>query len=151
MDSLYKIWCSQYAAYFRWFFFIFRSTCFPHLHQFISMCEVLGVPIKRWKTVGPSTTIIVLGIELDTMSMEPRLSKEEIWKRKNALHSAKWRKKITLRDLQSLIGLLNFACCVVVSGMTFLRRLITLTEGVPKPHFRTCINALSKLDWNVWC
>jgi hypothetical protein len=37
--------------------------------------------------------------------------------------------KMTFREIQSLIGLLNFACCVVVSGRAFLRRLISLTVG----------------------
>ena len=46
----------------------------------------------------------------------------------------KGRQKVTLRELQSLIGLLNFACLVVVPGTAFLRRLINLTIGVKRPH-----------------
>lgn len=43
------------------------SICKLALHQFMSMCDVLGVPIKGEKTEGPSTTLIFLGIELDTV------------------------------------------------------------------------------------
>lgn len=46
------------------------------------------------------------------------------------------RKKVTLQELQSLIGVLNFACLVVVPGRAFLRRLIDLTIGVKKPYYR---------------
>lgn len=60
-------------------------------------------------------------------------------------------KKMTLRELQSLIGLLNFACCVVVPGRAFLRRLIALTRGVSKPHFRIRMNSQARLDLNAWC
>jgi hypothetical protein len=115
------------------------------------MCETLGVPIKHEKTVGPATTIVFLGIELDTVNMEARLPHDKIEKIRKALHSAKCRKKMTLKELQSLIGLLNFACCVVVPGRAFLRRLISLTIGVSKPHFRIRINAQSRLDLNAWC
>lgn len=38
-------------------------------------------------------------------------------------------KKIKLRDLQSLIGLLNFACYVVVPRRAFLRRLIMTADN----------------------
>ena len=38
--------------------------------------------------------------------------------------------KVQLKELQSLIGLLNFACSVIVPGWAFLRRLIYLTKGV---------------------
>lgn len=127
------------------------SICKLALHQFMSMCDVLGVPIKGEKTEGPSTTLIFLGIELDTVNMEARLPEEKIVKIKNALHSAKRRKKMTLRELQSLIGLLNFACCVVVPGRAFLRRLIALTRGVSKPHFRIRMNSQARLDLNAWC
>ena len=40
------------------------------------------------------------------------------------------RKKVTLKELQSLIGCLNFACSIVVPGRAFLRRLIDLTIGI---------------------
>lgn len=127
------------------------SICKLALHQFMSMCDVLGVPIKGEKTEGPSTTLIFLGIELDTVNMEARLPEEKIVKIRNALHSAKRRKKMTLRELQSLIGLLNFACCVVVPGRAFLRRLIALTRGVSKPHFRIRMNSQARLDLNAGC
>lgn len=89
------------------------SICKLALHQFMSICDVLGVPIKGEKTEGPSTTLIFLGIELDTVNMEAKSPEEKIVKIQNALHSAKRHKNMTLRELQSLIGLLNFACCVV--------------------------------------
>ena len=40
------------------------------------------------------------------------------------------RRKVTLVELQSLLGLLNFACKVIRPGRAFLRRLINLTCGL---------------------
>ena len=43
-------------------------------------------------------------------------------------------KKVTLKEVQSLNGLLNFACSVIRPGRAFLRRLIDLTVGVCLPN-----------------
>ena len=60
------------------------------------------------------------------------------------------RKSVTLKELQSLIGLLNFACCVVVPGRAFLRRLIDLTKGIRKPTHHVRLTKECKHDLNVW-
>ena len=45
-------------------------------------------------------------------------------------------KKVTLKELQPLCGLLNFACSVVTPGRAFLRRLIDLTIGLRSEHHK---------------
>lgn len=60
------------------------------------------------------------------------------------------RRKVTLKELQSLIGLLNFTCSVILPGRTFLRRLIDLTIGVQRPHHRIRLNKEAKDDIKVW-
>jgi hypothetical protein len=52
--------------------------------------------------------------------------------------------------LQSLIGLLNFACSVIIPGRAFLRRLIDLTHGIRLSHHFIKLNRESKEDINVW-
>lgn len=126
------------------------SICDSSLKKFISMCDVLGIPIKSEKTEGPATTIVFLGIELDTCFMEARLPDDKIQKIKLALAAVRKKKKIKLRDLRSLIGLLNFACYVVVPGRAFLRRLINLTIGVSKPYHKIRLNKQARLDLKAW-
>jgi hypothetical protein len=60
------------------------------------------------------------------------------------------RRKVTLLELQSLIGVLSFACCAVPSGRTFLRRLIDRTKGIQQPHFHIRLNKDSWLDLAAW-
>ena len=62
----------------------------------------------------------------------------------------KRKQKVTLRELQSLIGLLNFATAVVVPGRTFLRRLYDLTIGISRPHFKIRLNAGARADLAAW-
>jgi hypothetical protein len=65
-----------------------------------------------------------LGIELDNIAID------NVLKSKNSLSEMRVRRKVTLRELHSLIGLLNFACCVVQPSRTFLRKLIDRTKGI---------------------
>lgn len=58
--------------------------------------------------------------------------------------------KLTLKQLQSIIGLLNFACNVVLPGRAFLRRLIDLTIGVKKQYYRIRMTKQVKEDFSVW-
>ena len=88
------------------------------------LCDYLGVPMAPEKTVGPSNILTFAGIELDSLRMEARLPLDKTEKCKAMVSPFLRRKKVTLREIQSLTGLLNFACSVVVPGRAFLRRLI---------------------------
>ncbi len=82
------------------------------------------------KTQTPTKSIIIYGIEIASTKMEARLPLGKVEKIRTHLLNMQSREQTNLRDLQSLIGLLNFACSVVVPGRAFLRRLIDLTCGV---------------------
>ena len=85
----------------------------------------------------PSTTLTFLGLELDTVKFEIRLPEDKLVALRNEVKKLVMQKSATLKQLQSLIGMLNFACQVVPPGRTFLRRLIHLTIGLKKPfHHR---------------
>ena len=56
------------------------------------------------------------------------------------------RKKVSLQELQSLIGLSNFACSVVLPGWAFLRRLIDLTMGIKAAHHCIRLSGKAKED-----
>lgn len=59
-------------------------------------------------------------------------------------------RKITLVALQSLVGSLNFLCRAISPGRAFLRRLISLSKGIAKPHFKIRLSAGAKLDLRMW-
>jgi hypothetical protein len=60
-----------------------------------------------------------LGIEFDAIKMELRLPGEEVVEIKNRVELIISTKKVTLREIQSVIGLLNFACQVIAPGRAF--------------------------------
>jgi hypothetical protein len=57
-----------------------------------------------------------LGIEFDTVAMELRLPLEKLTELRQRI---KLLLGSTLREIQSIIGLLNFACQVVIPGRAF--------------------------------
>ena len=73
----------------------------------------------------PTRVITFLGITLDTVFVKPRLPEYKLEKAKTLLEEFQRKQKVTLRELQSLIGILNFACKVIVPGRAFLSFSVT--------------------------
>ena len=134
-------------------FLLVSSTlagCQARLARFLALCTYLGVPIAPAKTVGPFRVLSFAGIELNSVHMEARLPQDKSDKCLSFLSEFAWRRKVTLRELQSLIGLLNFACSVVGPGRAFLRRLIDLTKGAKKPHQFIRLTKAARADLVTW-
>ena len=112
--------------------------------------QALGIPLAPGKTIGPSQVLELLGIELDSNTMEARLPKDKVEKVRQELNTWLNRKSATLQELQSLIGLLNFACKVVPPGRPFLQRMILLTRGVKQSHHHIKLNAGFREDVKMW-
>ena len=91
----------------------------------------LGVPIAGHKTEGPTTCLVFLGIEVDTVAAELRLPSDKLQRLQILLHQWGDRKTCTRKELESLVGLLNHACKVVRAGRSFLRRMIDLLHSGP--------------------
>jgi len=127
-----------------------ENLCSKQLDLFLMLCSYLGIPMAPEKSVGPSQIISFAGIELDSILMEARLPQEKLVKCQALISAFLKRRKVSLQEIQSLTGLLNLACSVVVSGRAFLRRLIDLTLGVKRPHFLIRLSMEVKADMLVW-
>ena len=124
--------------------------CAVALCKALARCASLGVPVAPAKTEGPTTKIIFPGIEIDTVCMTLSLPQVKLVR----LHSMirQWGEKhsCTKRELLSLIGCLQHACCVVRPGRSFLRRMIDLSSGVRALHHRVRLNAEFRSDLKWW-
>ena len=134
-------------------FFIANSShrlCQQDMDTFLSFCARLGVPIAADKLEGPTTSLVYLGIEIDSVAMCIRLPKEKLSKLKLMLGQWSNRKKARKRVLLSLIGMLGFASKVVKPGRMLLRRLIDLSTTVDRlGHFIT-VNTEARADIQWW-
>ena len=126
------------------------EKCHTDLANFLHLCDYLGVPIAHEKTVEPKTTIEFAGITIDSISQEARLPPDNLQKCRTLLHQFYKRRTVTLREPQSLIGLLNFACSVVVPGSAFFRRFINLTIGIMKAHHHIRLTRAARADIKLW-
>ena len=133
-------------------FIFFADTvheCNRALQTFFCVANSVNLPIKEQKTVHPTTTAFLHGIEVDTCRMELRLPDDKKNQAVSLLKDMSRRKKVRLRQLQSLIGTLAFACRAVAPGRTFLRRLINLTCGAHPSHV-VRLNSEARKDINIW-
>ena len=96
--------------------------------RFDKLCETLGIVQKEEKRLGPDTTMLYLGIELDTIDMVARLSSEKLADLLSEVDRILGLENISLRGVQRFLGLLNWVCMVVFAGRAFLSRIIELVR-----------------------
>lgn len=82
--------------------------------------------------------------------MEKRIPQDKFRKVRHLIQTYKARKTVTLQELQSSIGVLNFACSVVIPGSSFLRRLYDLTIGFTRPYHHRHRNSEARADLKAW-
>lgn len=88
--------------------------CGSQLALLLDLCNELGVPKAHEKTARLCHVLSFAGIELDCLAFEARIPQEKIQKCLSEIGHTLSCKKVTLKELQSLIGLLNFACCAII-------------------------------------
>ena len=125
------------------------DTCAHHLAMLLQICDDIGVPMAPEKTTTPSTDTTFLGVELDTCLRVARLPQDKLQDYSGILHQVLLHGKITRKDLESLIGKLNFAASVV-PARPFLRRLIDLLGTVAKPYYYIRITKGVREDLVTW-
>ena len=127
------------------------EECSRALSLSLGHCARLGVPIATHKTEGPSPKLVFLGIELDASKGTIRLPTKKLCRLKQEIRSWAQRRSCTKRELLSLIGQLQHACCVVKPGRSFLRRMISLSTVARDLHHHIRLNRGFRSDLQWWC
>ena len=127
-----------------------KKTKGQFLKVVLKLFDELGVPMSSDKVHGPLTCLEFLGITLDTVRMEARLSVEKIINLQETVLLFSSKKKCTKRELLSLIGSLSFACKVIIPGRPFLARLISLSCTVQKLEHKIYLNQHVREDLEAW-
>lgn len=128
------------------------------LKRALDLCARLGIPIAGDKTEGPCTLLTFLGIELDTVTMTARLSAAKLEELQTILRDWGRADSASVKELQSLTGVLNWACSVVHPGRAFMRRIIdhtivvdrTMREGGGYRSNRAAIPESVRADIGWW-
>ena len=110
----------------------------------------VGLSIKETKN-EQGTVVSFAGIELDSHSMVIRLPTKKLLKARFLVNQSMKCDSLSLRELQTLTGYLNFVALVVPLGRTFLRRLYNMEIFFPSHRStyrkRTSGNARKDLSW----
>ncbi|XP_063315812.1 vomeronasal type-2 receptor 26-like [Pelobates fuscus] len=96
-----------------------------------ALFTTLGVPLSPAKTIGPTTKLNFLGIELDSATFRASLPTEKLVRLRGEIDMFLRSDVCTRKELQSLLGSLNFAMRIVPQGRSFVSRLLCLLHGVP--------------------
>ena len=127
------------------------TICYHNLNTIIRLCKVLGVPLAVEKVSGPSTTIEFLGIILDTGKMEARLPAEKLARTKQIVTEWLGIKNAKKREILSLVGILQHAVKIVLSGWTFISRMYATASKVAELDFYTCLNKATYNGGTYFC
>jgi len=102
------------------------SVCAQDLATSLIVCNKLGLPLHPKKCEGPATSLVVLGILLNSEDLTARLPEDKLIALKSLIQSWVPRRWCNRHQLESLIGHLHHAAKVVWPGRSFIRRMIDL-------------------------
>ena len=125
-------------------------VCQQHVDRASAVFADLGLPLNEDKCEGPTTVLVFLGIELDSVAQTAKLPADKVQHIVQLLHSWSSKKFCTQRELQSLIGHLHHACKVVRPGRTFLRRMIDLLSCFRHRAHPIRLNVQFRRDLQWW-
>ncbi|MGB9152461.1 MAG: reverse transcriptase domain-containing protein, partial [Alphaproteobacteria bacterium] len=106
-----------------------KKAAASELKQLLDLFRRLGLPVSMEKLEGPVTSLIFLGIQVDSLSMTASLSSDRLKQLQEQAEVWATRSSCTRRELQSWVGLLSFAAKVVRPGRTFTRHAFTLLSA----------------------
>jgi hypothetical protein len=97
-------------------------------------CADLGLIVQEdpLKTSPPSKITLFLGLEWDLEKMEIRLTTERVAKLVQRLTDLEGRADVTLKELQSIVGVLQFCSVVLPAAVPFYRQLLDAQRGMGK-------------------
>lgn len=127
------------------------DDCICLMNTFKNLCQELAIPIAESKTMGPTNVLVFLGLIIDTTLMMVRIPEEKLQKLRLLLLPLLNKKKATVKNMQSLAGLLAFCSRAIPSSRAFIRRFYDLTAKFEnKPHYLVRITSEVKEDIILW-
>ena len=133
-----------------------RQVCNYYIGQFLEICKLINCPIADDKTEWASTQVVFLGVLLDGRFAILIIPEEKRLKAENAVQCVVGKRKVTIKQIQCLTGLLNFLNKCIVPGRVFTRRMyaklkITKSRGEKLKHYHhVSVDREFKYNLQVW-
>jgi len=117
------------------------NRCLQGMNTLLIVLRELGFYINWNKVEGPSQSLIYLGIIINTCNLTLSLPNAKMTDFMAVVNSFATKTRASKRELDSLIGKLNWACRVVKGGRTFLRRMIDCHNQLRKSSHKLKLSA----------
>ena len=123
------------------------NECETAVQKLMDVFSRLGLPVATDKLEGPTTRLVFLGFELDTVAWEIRLPRQKLEELKELIRLWVGRRICSRKELESLVGKLGHAAQVVRPGKTFMRRLFELKAAMGQARGKIRLNNGFRLWW----
>ncbi|XP_063295365.1 serine/threonine-protein kinase N2-like [Pelobates fuscus] len=128
-----------------------KQDTIPHsINKTVALFKTLGVPVAENKTMGPTTKLTFLGIDLDSAAMQVSLPADKVQRIRVEIGSFLDNGTTSRKDLQSLLGSLNFAMRIIPQGRAFISRLLRLLPDLPNDDSRVTLDSQARADLTMW-
>ena len=130
--------------------------CNQQTRTFLKVCEWIKFPVSLEKTFWGTNCLVFLGMLINTVTQTVSIPVDKLYKGIDmiTLVLSNKNKKLTVKQLQSICGFLNFLGKMVVPGRAFTRRLYAYTASDKtkklKQHHHIRINSEMRKDLETW-
>lgn len=131
------------------FLFIHQTEegCLLNRKVFQHICARLGVPLSSKKITMPAQNTVFLGLTLDSAQLCVKLPEDKLAQYTSDLKHFLALPKVTIKQIQSIAGKLNFAA-TAVPGRVFLRSTIdSMPTNASEP---VTLSTQTRKDLSMW-
>ena len=114
------------------------------------LLENAGILEAFAKMCGPNTTMVFLGVGFDTERMILFITPERLLAVKDELELWRHKIKATKKEVQSIVGILNFVAACVPASRIFLSRMFAQLKSTANVG-SSYLSRGFKLDITWWC
>ena len=109
-----------------------RNIIWQAYQALTRVLEKLWVDVSLEKLVPPTTRLEFLGVTFDSTSMTMEISQEKLEEIKQELQRWLYKQSASRREVEALIGKLQFMAKCIKAGRIFLSRLINWIRGMDR-------------------
>ena len=106
--------------------------------------DTIGIKESKKKACPPAYIAIFLGILFNTLTMTMEITEDRLQELRSLLENWMLKTHTNLREVQSLLGKLNFAASTVRAGRVFISRIINSLKIYPQTGNRQVDPELKK-------
>jgi hypothetical protein len=114
------------------------------------LLDELGLKSSPEKDCSPSTSMVCLGIAVNTIELSLAVPPSRVEELSAELVLWKSRKHFTVKQLQSLLGKLSYVSACVKPGRIFMSRLLGKLRAFPSGSKRAAVTTDMKNDIDWW-